>query len=295
MKQITRKLIEEKGSVTIEAALILPFIIGIATLFFSMLSMMHGHAKEQIRLDAHVVEMSMQSYQLSHLGIIPSDKVQEADEFDFLDVFEEGIGEAFLSEVARSGKQTVVNRWARNKLGVDKDGDEKIEGIQHVERLSLFEKEGKGEVLLSRSYGFPMMGKKAGINLLYGGIVVLFEGEGSYSKSISADDDTSDEEDNIVYVTPSGTKYHTDPSCFHIKVHATGCYWKTVPAKNICERCGNGSSYNPNQWIFTTKNSRVVHVDRNCKAIKHEVRQMSITEAMRKGLTVCRSCQSKYE
>lgn len=288
MNRITKVLWEDKGSVTIEAALIIPFVIAIATLFFGLLTAMHDHAVDQIQLDAHMVELSMQSYPLTRMGIFSSEEGVESVEL--LDALKEGNGDALIEEMGRRGKKAIVNQWVKHKLGVHEESGSDVEGSWLLERQSMYEKDGMGEVLLSKAYGFPLIEQDVELKLLYGGMVVMFEGEGSYSYSHQDEDDNDTKEEVTVYATASGSKYHTDPNCFHIKVHATGKYWKRVPSKNICKYCGNGNAYQPNQWIYTTRNSRVVHLDRECTAIKHDIRQMTLVEAKEDGLSACKSC-----
>lgn len=298
MNQITNTVSIEKGSITIEAALIIPFVIGVGMLFFSMMSMIHEHAKEQIELDGKMLELSMQSYQLTRFGIIDTNQEDVEGSIQLLNIMEEGYGDRVARAVVSRGKQFVLKQWARNKLdivGMDIGNrkDSAQQGSENhnkrIRRISLFDYKGKGEVFVSQSYGFPMIGREASIKLLYGGFLVLFEGEGSYNASAKSDNKDEESQDKV-YVTSSGSKYHVDPTCFHIKVHATSRYWKSVPTKKICKYCGGGVRYQPNRRIYTTNSSRVVHLDEACSAISHEVHEMTKDEAISNGLSACKSC-----
>lgn len=76
MKSIlNRQLTTTQGSITIEAALILPFVIGVFVLGFSFMYVSYCHAKIQNRLNELCVEFEYSSYLLHELRIV--DRIQE--------------------------------------------------------------------------------------------------------------------------------------------------------------------------------------------------------------------------
>jgi len=87
------------GSITIEAAIILPFVMFVCLLIFSLSSMAYNHAKVQTLLNQVCVELSYDSYMFDELGVI--DAIQ--------DITNKSIGDTLTMEDIKSFGETLLN------------------------------------------------------------------------------------------------------------------------------------------------------------------------------------------
>lgn len=88
---------DEKGSITVEASLILPLVILVFLLFFSMMRMVYIHGKMQLELNQMCEEFSYDSYLLENFEVF--DEIQAsynsvgAESYEFEDVSAIAAGE----------------------------------------------------------------------------------------------------------------------------------------------------------------------------------------------------------
>ncbi len=98
----------------------------------------------------------------------------------------------------------------------------------------------------------------------------------------SGDEEAEEGEEEQVWVTETGTVYHKDPNCTHLKLSV-----RRVPAGDVpslrnksgakyhrCERCpsGGGSS------VFVTDHGNRYHTSAGCSGLKRTVRQVPASE-----------------
>lgn len=103
-------------------------------------------------------------------------------------------------------------------------------------------------------------------------------------------------EDTIVFVTKSGTVYHTSSLCTHIKLSVTEISGEEVLNRRNtgggkyypCEFCMRGKTATGR--VFITKEGNRVHTKKDCAGIKRTVRSMNRTEAERRGFKRCERC-----
>jgi hypothetical protein len=173
-----------------------------------------------------------------------------------------------------------------------------------------FLEDQSGQIILSTQHRIPILFMRQKIHLKNGGYFHSFTGAGKFSESYNKviqtsqygeeiEDQTSDDEDQdgfakTVYVTEHGSKYHENQQCFHIKVNASRVRVSNVTGKRPCEYCGDGIDELPdNTFVYTTKNSRVFHIDHQCHSIYHHITHFSEKEAITKGYSPCKSCSRK--
>jgi len=105
--------------------------------------------------------------------------------------------------------------------------------------------------------------------------------------------DTGREEDFYVYVTETGTVYHTDHECTHLNLTIeTSSVQEVRNLRNesggkykICERCGND---NDSDKIFITKQGDRYHRSVTCSGLKRTIYTILISEAG--GRRLCERC-----
>lgn len=114
----------------------------------------------------------------------------------------------------------------------------------------------------------------------------------------SSDSDSSDASDasEYVYVTITGSVYHEDPECTHLKLSVQEISASDLGTRrnnsgeiyHICEKCGNfGSS-----TVYITNEGNRYHSSLSCSGLKRTVRRMTKEQASH--LRSCSKC-GKHE
>lgn len=101
-------------------------------------------------------------------------------------------------------------------------------------------------------------------------------------------------EDDYVYVTETGIKYHLSSECTYIKLHPIAVDYRML--KEIrnnsggkyypCERCRPGKK----GTIYITDDGECYHCDPGCSSLKRTVNVIPLKEALKNGYTPCSKC-----
>lgn len=102
------------------------------------------------------------------------------------------------------------------------------------------------------------------------------------------------EEEEIVYITENGTRYHTDTGCvsLHISVQTVhSSQLSTMRNQNggryyPCERCHPSKS----GVFFITRDGDRFHRGADCSSLKRTVRAVTLEEAVQMGRNACSKC-----
>lgn len=104
----------------------------------------------------------------------------------------------------------------------------------------------------------------------------------------AADEKTDENNQEIVYVTEHGRVYHKDGMCTHIylKVYIVG--ESEAKQYSPCEKCVKDSEGGSTYYI--TETGGRYHIRRGCSGLKRSVESMTMTEATNKGYSPCTRC-----
>lgn len=112
------------------------------------------------------------------------------------------------------------------------------------------------------------------------------------SPAYSAEEGGKD--DSIVYITESGSVYHTDRNCSHIRLSIRAVTGIPKDLRNNsggkyypCEACCDNDDIENKIYYITSDGSRY-HSDRNCSKIKRNVKEIKLSEAGSR--TPCKRC-----
>lgn len=108
--------------------------------------------------------------------------------------------------------------------------------------------------------------------------------------------DSDKQQSKTVYVAENGVVYHQSESCSYLKLSIHQCRQEDVQAlrnkygaKYVqCERCGKHAD--ENGTVYITDTGRAWHTDRTCSGLKRKLQTMTQEEAEEKGLKACSRC-----
>ena len=102
------------------------------------------------------------------------------------------------------------------------------------------------------------------------------------------------EEEEIVYITENGTRYHTDTGCVSLRISVQTVHSSRLSAMRNqsggryypCERCRPSKS----GVFFITRDGDRYHRGADCSSLKRTVRAVTLEEAVRMGRSACSKC-----
>lgn len=106
---------------------------------------------------------------------------------------------------------------------------------------------------------------------------------------------TEDTDEEMVYITETGTVYHTSRECTHLQLSI-----KQVPFEQIenlrndsggkykkCQRCG--SNLKPGNLVYITTNGDRYHINANCSGLKRTIKEVPLSQV--KDRSLCERCK----
>lgn len=108
------------------------------------------------------------------------------------------------------------------------------------------------------------------------------------------DEEGGRQQEIYVYVTKTGSRYHENQECTSLLIHPEAVPFQELPNRRNeqgakyapCERCRPSGV----QSVFVTKDGTRYHQDVDCSALKRTVYMVTKKEAMEDGKTACGRC-----
>ena len=260
----------KKGSITVEAAFILPFFIVFFLQLYSVFEMISVYCRIEVALEETAEETATILY-LNEDG-------------------QENGGQSFVLT------QIFVREELIRKVGKEFLGESVLVG--GPAGLTLLQSEiGEGEVNLVVSYQVKpwySLGKIGTIRLMNHCKVSAWTG---YEKPKGGENSSEDEQ--TVYVTPSGSVYHLYRDCTYLDAHVTAVYRDEVADKRnesgekyyACELCSKEGA--GEEICYITPYGNRYHFRADCNALHKKVSAVSLHETG--GKHVCSKCKARRE
>lgn len=277
-----------EGSLTIEAALVLPVFFYFMLFFLFYIQIFTTQERLQSAISAMGLELSKTEYIRQDF-----ETTQDALSFDFSIFSElEGLGitemaEAYLSEaILKQYSKKYMNRKEINHSFI-KNGFQGIRFISSpVEEGDFF------DIIVSYEIELPIsLFSFEPISMLQRTRVRNWTGcqvQPAYQA------ETEEGVEAIVYITATGTVYHGKEDCSHIKLSVTSVQGIPYNLRNSngakyypCESCCEGKT-NELDTYYITKDGTRYHTRRDCSRIKRSVTAITISEIGSR--TPCKRC-----
>lgn len=267
-----------KGGLTVEAAFVMPIIIFIVAAFSYLMMVMCLQIKLQEALDTAGRRLAGYAYIYEQIGEVAFETEEEAiqEEPGIRELVEYGLNSAYAWKLVRdyAGEDWLDHFFIQNgKNGVWIAGGDMLSEDGVIDLVLHYTV--KLPYLPGESIGLPMVSRcriKAWIG---------FEKKGKEAK------EETDEE--IVYITETGSVYHTNRNCTHLKLSV-----KEVAFYNIenmrnqsggkfyaCERClhkNESSLVTGFEKVYITKTGDSYHCDKECSGLKRTISEVMISQ-----------------
>lgn len=254
--------LKNRGSMTVEASMVLPIF-----LFFMMTLLM---AIEMVRLQSNLFA-GLGSSEAIHMEEQIRRVLQDQP---LLDQFDADTVEEYLNGQENGRLCLLGSISVRNQSDVRGNGRIEV-GVQYqikpfIYWLPIGNSDGGGLRFQDQLFVHDFNGYRGPI-------------EGDYR-----------EEEEIVYITENGARYHTDTGCVSLHISVQTVHSSELSAMRNqsggryypCERCRPSKS----GVFFLTRDGDRYHRGADCSSLKRTVRAVTLEEAVRMGRTVCSKC-----
>ena len=240
-----------KGSVSLEASLVIPLLI------FSLMAILIGI--EMVRLQTNVFEALHQGESIAFSEANAS-RINSTI-FEYMDQKE------FPFICVRGGNSGIA---IKNLSSIDQDGMIRIIASYEMKPFIYWLPLGAAKVSETVT-GHSFTGYVSVANEIWG-----------------------HEEDEFVYITKTGTKYHRDSSCSFLNIHPVLINATDV----ISKRNRFGAIYHPCETchptlvgnVFVTPDGNRFHGNSSCPSLKRTGRVISLEKAEGDGYSACSKC-----
>jgi len=148
---------------------------------------------------------------------------------------------------------------------------------------------------------FLLFGEVPGIPVKHVVSYRYFNGHEVPTVLSEADGNSEEEEDDdseVVYITETGSVYHTCSNCSSIKISRREMVYGSIEsARNDsggkykpCERCAHGD---PPGVVYVTNGGDRYHYRKDCSTLKRTVSKIEKSKAIEKGYRQCKRCAAK--
>ena len=275
-----------KGSLTVEAALVVPVSFLAVILFFNLFLFL----EVQVRMEKELAEICRE---LMPVGTILSKATEKKDsaseEKDGVEKLLRQLGtEGYLT--LRIGQRLKGEKWLRLIRGG-------TDGISFA-GSSIYEGGMDIRILADYSYA-PESGifRWGGISVKQQIVARGFSGAGRVPAKQKEEEDEDDE--TAVYVAENGTVFHRSQDCTYLKITVRPVTAEQLPRERNssggkyypCEYCGDA----PGSIYYIAEYGDRYHKTVACRALRRSVTEITEEEALEKGLRACSKCGGESE
>lgn len=274
-----------QGSLTVEASLIFPIFIFAVIAFLSFFQIMLIQGRVQWALMETSLEASRYAY--VYQDIMEEDKIERADTKqtyqNVLGHLEDGLfyQQCFQKYMKDGNGNRLYNK---NFLtgGFSFVQSEFLQDGKNVDVVVTYQIKLPIQVLTGKTFTFVQRSKVRG-----------FIGTTAFG---TEDGNKGKENDRLVYITDTGTVYHTSENCTHLKLNISNISFSGIPDARSqnggkykpCEKCVKNISLSKEAVVYIAAEGDRYHNNRNCSGLKRSVRTIKLSEAG--GRRPCSRC-----
>ncbi|MCR5431890.1 MAG: pilus assembly protein [Lachnospiraceae bacterium] len=272
-----------RGSLTVEASLSFPIFLFALFTFISIFRLIGA----EYEVEQAVFSAARRITSFGSLADAAEDLFPDVDGIAGKIIDETVIGTAVRQELEDDVLDLVDgNIWGMSFSGSELFGDDKI-----TIRCSY---DLKVPILfLGESFGVPVC-HSVTYRYFNGHDVPLILTE----VSDEGGEEDNDDDSEYVYVTKTGSVYHTGNNCPALKISRHEMIYGSIEsARNNnggkykpCERCASGK---PPGVVYVTENGDKYHFKKDCSSLKRTVTRIKKEEALEKGYRECKRCAGK--
>jgi hypothetical protein len=281
----------QKASLTVEAALIMPLFLFFLIAFLSFIQIFTIQEQIQASITKMGLNLSRTAYFCKDFpdieDILNFDQTAFGEEFDisFSDLADSAVSPSMLKLYALKylDKDQINNSCIINGFeGISFYYSSILNDLDEVDIVAEYKVKIPVKIF---DIGEMTMVQRVKLRSWTG-----FEVAAAYGTS----QEDAGEEETIVYITTTGSVYHKDKNCSHIKLSVTPVIGIPTELRNesgskykMCDSCCTGNEGELATYYITSYGTKY-HSRRDCPAIKRNVKEIPLSEAG--GRSPCKRC-----
>lgn len=279
-----------KGSLTVEAAFVMPIVIYIVAAFSYLMMVMGLQIKLQEALDMAGRRLASYAYVYNQIGGFAFEAEEEVmqKEPGLGELIRYGLNSAYAWKLVRD---YAGEDWLEHYFILNGENGIWITGGDILSEDDII------DLVLHYTVKIPYLpGEGIGLHLVSRCRVKAWTG---FKKKIEKAEEKTEEE--IVYITETGKVYHTDTNCTHLKLSIDEvAFYNLEYIRNqnggkyyACERCfhKDSSPGSGSEKIFITKTGDRYHCDKGCSGLKRTISEIPLSQVGDRGK--CKRCVQK--
>ena len=301
---ITERVRKAKGSLTVEAAFVMPIIL------FAIISLLYFFVLMQTEFQVYQAMLSVSDDLYTYgttINYVQNglDEVCDVEVPEVAEAYADKLKEKALGFVNEQVGETYVkaqvqNYFEENELSLScvKGG---ISGLS-FDSSKIYVKEGEVEMVVEYAFEFPLDFFEVSEKEIRQKVVLKgFCGTGwELTGEFESEEESAEEDAEIVYVCETGSVYHVDPECVYITTRFEQVRYEDIATLRNndgkiyyqCEACDDVAA---GELVFISPYGTRFHTKSDCPNLKREVRQMTKEEALELGLRPCSNCGAEEE
>ena len=272
-----------KGSLTLEAAIVLPIFLSLAISLISVLEMMNLYARVEFALHETARETALMAYPAVYVKNFGEEIFNEEYETEMPD---ENILNPLVSETLVRTMFTENFGFKNLKNSLIKNGEA---GIFFFRSDIVNE---KGDIDLIVTYRVEPLFNMFGLGKMTFSNRVKMHSWTGYTRE-------KHEVDEYVYITDNASVYHTRRDCTHLCLTINSVKESEIDKyRNIdrkiykaCKKCGNEESVSG--YVYITPYGEAYHTSLSCSGLKRNIYRVRLSEVQ--GLGECERCMNYKE
>lgn len=293
-----------RGSITVEAALVMPIFMFalIAFLYFFQLFTLQEQIQESITRVSK--QASQYGYVYRYLQEASKDKKEDNEASKEKDASKEKeVSKEKDTSKAKKVVQGFIDGTLFRTKFLEDMGDNTndtcimggINGISFLES-SFMKQEDNIEIVAIYEVKIPVLFfQLRPFTVVQRVHSRAFVGESLVEEGGDSNEEKDDEKDTYVYITKTGKVYHKNCNCTYLKVKLTSVLGKDIASKRNdsgaiyypCESCMKGK-LDPNKTYYVTKYGNRYHISSKCNKIERDVKKIKLSEVGSRG--PCSKC-----
>ncbi|MBO4776097.1 MAG: pilus assembly protein [Lachnospiraceae bacterium] len=264
----------KKGSLTIETALVLPIFMSLSIALVSVLEMITLYSRVEYALHETAREIAIAQYPIEYVkqcGEEIFESKLDSDVTEYIDFIPSGpVARILFTE--KFGFKNISNSLIKNgELGIMFFRSEVLDEEGNVDLIATYRVEPLFNLFKVGEMTFANRAKVHAWN--------------GYSHSKNS------EKDQYVYITETGTVYHTNRNCSHLHVTVLTVYKEKLDeCRNKdgkkyypCEKCA-GKDKGEGEFVYVTPYGTSYHTSLSCSGLKRTIYKVTIGEVGGRGL-----------
>lgn len=292
-KRETYRNSQYRGSLTVEAAFVFPIFFFVIAIFLYLFQFIYVQQTIQGALYQTAGYYAKQGYLYDRVydtyAIEPSEEITKISEvLGVKELLTSKVYEAkFIEYLGGKGQKFAIIQGGMEGISIQPQADYYEDGMVDICAYYVC----RIPVLFFPTDAFPCIQRAIAVN---------WSGKTAVSRFAQVEKTEDTPKEDVVYITETGTVYHTHLDCTHLKlsIHQT-TFGRMKNQRNKqnqnyrnCNKCARSVSLSETSILYITDEGDCYHTKHECSGLKRAIDEVSVSE-IPSGMRCCKRCQKR--